>query len=933
MSYLDNRPYNPLRKNDDVYGFCWQSLVGGILLTLAVISSISFSKVIALVCCAAVAVLMFGEGVSARLKERLSAPVLAVFAYVLMNAVSTIYALSGKFALNEFVKLLFAFGVYIVVLTRVEGTPRAIRSTASALAGSSAVIGLLSIDAASCGVLKVVLCAVWPAYGSMGIGFEEGTRMTGIFGNGNILAGILALGVLLSLYLALSAQTVKQRAVSIVMLTVNALSFLLAFSMGATGVFAVAVVVYLVFAGKDRIPALVLMVETAVFTVIFTFVSFLGMGQQGALAWLPVLAVVLNAAAVYFLHTFVGGKLSDLLTKKTKLAVVFGGAVVVVIAAYVGLGLLLTGPYSLSAGESLRRAAYPAPGAYTLTTASSQPVEVMVESQNMPQVMMHKSTEIYRGDAASAAFVVPENSKVVYFNFYSKDGALVESSAFTGDSGSTALPLKYKLFPGFIANRLQGLWANQNAIQRTVFFEDGLKMFQRSPIVGSGIGSYENAITGVQDFHYETKYAHNHYIQALAETGVIGCLLFLALLFFAGWSLWKHRKDEKFPGLIAPLCACLVMMAGHAMTEVIFSQSFFLPYAYGVFAIIAVCYGEPKITAKKALTAYRIPVVVLAAVFVFLLTGNLIANGIKSKEYNDVEEIFPAMETALNIDAFERNDYLLSYVLSATQTDDAEVHAKALDYAEKLSKVSSNSIQSNLAQFYFTIGEMDRAFEVSEKGIDYTKANPAVWQEQFALYESYLDAQVDSEQFATFLSESGTSFFDHVLKVSGKLSTLNEGRMETITLSAQNVAFIGRVEAAKALAGKVPEIKSLLQTEIYDSNYAIDLDHNGIPDGVSMIQGQLTMQEDKTWKLAANTTLNLGFYVDTPVNHRLMLNGNTEGITVVYNGAVLTPELTEAGIVYSVPVTQDDDPDNLLLNLQATAETAVTLRIDAPPAQ
>lgn len=146
-------------------------------------------------------------------------------------------------------------------------------------------------------------------------------------------------------------------------------------------------------------------------------------------------------------------------------------------------------------------------------------VSVTIESQNMQDTMMHTSSVLYEGSADGASFTVPEDSMVVYFNFSADQTTALESAAYQGEAGSGSVPLGYKLLPGFIANRMQGLRANQNAIQRLVFFQDGMKLFRQSPILGLGLGGFQNNVYSVQDFYYTTKYIHNHYIQALVGHG------------------------------------------------------------------------------------------------------------------------------------------------------------------------------------------------------------------------------------------------------------------------------------------------------------------------------------------------------------------------------------------------------------------------------
>jgi O-antigen ligase len=110
-------------------------------------------------------------------------------------------------------------------------------------------------------------------------------------------------------------------------------------------------------------------------------------------------------------------------------------------------------------------------------------------------------------------------------------GAEIQKAVLKGNNGSaTVLNLSTFCCPILSSNRLQGLMANENMIQRTVFFSDGMKLFRNNPVFGNGMGSFESLVCGYQDFYYETKYFHNNYIQVLLDNGIIGFIAYAAIL-------------------------------------------------------------------------------------------------------------------------------------------------------------------------------------------------------------------------------------------------------------------------------------------------------------------------------------------------------------------------------------------------------------------
>ena len=202
--------------------------------------------------------------------------------HILLADISTLYARSGKFAIAEFACLLAAFAVFMGIVLYTKESKTAFRRTAAVLACAAAPVGVLSIDAASCNILmrpfRVLMEAIGSGYGNTGSNFYA--RLSTIFGNPNIYAGLMSIACLLSLWLMLTAESRKQKILCTILLMVNAVSYLLAFSMGSLGVFVVACLLMLALSPKERrIGFFLLLVQTAVVALAVGAVSVKGFGD------------------------------------------------------------------------------------------------------------------------------------------------------------------------------------------------------------------------------------------------------------------------------------------------------------------------------------------------------------------------------------------------------------------------------------------------------------------------------------------------------------------------------------------------------------------------------------------------------------------------------------------------------------------------------
>lgn len=671
------------------------------------------------------------------LKQRMNHMVLMLTLITAMGGISTAYALSGKFALQGFLYLMTALCVCLLLMLVPDKSISKGRFMATALAGAAGLISLLSIDQVSTRLLSgpvlSLLSGVAPIYQGVS-GVEEQVRLTSIFEMPNVFAGCAGLGVLLSLSLALSAQDRKERKVDLVLLYVNALAFLLAFSMGATVSVFAAFLVYILMERKQSRSELLVLMGLTLLTVIMGLLpaSMTALGSWEGIQPIPLLALAAGAALLCIADHYLTERLAAKLRDKGGRAALFGGIFAAALVMLAVAACLWTGGSTLKQEESLRRAVYPDAGTYTVTATGSGKVSVTVESQNRQEAMMHTATVLYSGALDQAVFTVPEDSLVVYFNFCADTQGTLERVMYSGAEGSGSVPLDYRLLPDFIANRLQGFFANQNAIQRLVFFEDGMKLYRQSPLLGQGLGAFESALYSVQRFHYETKYVHNHYIQTLLETGIPGLLLFVGLLVLGGICIVRARKRSDPHPFTPALGGLLVYMAIHAAVEVVFSSGFYLPLAFGVFALIGLCCGDtlPRKLSSGGMAAIGI----LLVTFTVLLGCNL-----RAAQVGHHATSMADFQKAAQLDPFEWTDYAVSYVANAPGQNAPEVLEQAESYVRKLDREQSNTIHYQLARYCFETGQPERGMEMALKQAQNTLSDSGQWNALFVMLYEYDD--------------------------------------------------------------------------------------------------------------------------------------------------------------------------------------------------
>jgi hypothetical protein len=529
--------------------------------------------------------------------------------------------------------------------------------------------------------------------------------------------------------------------------------------------------------------------------------------------------------------------------------------------------------------------------------------------------MRHTSSRLFSGtNGQEISFTVPDDSEIVMIYFSAGEKDLNIDTAHYRGAEEGRIHLNYPLLPGIIANRLQNLFANENMIQRTIFFEDGMKLFSKSPVIGRGLGGFENGVYSVQDFFYETKYAHNHYIQVLSDLGAVGLVLYLSILVSAVLAMIQSKKRSRSLFAVPVLSACVFQIFGQALTDATWSMGVTLGFIAVVLGTVTVFCTEPlKLWEGSGSSAIRkagiITLTVFIGIFSILLSGNLYAQAHAKSGVKDFKDI----ERLMIFDRFEYNDYKLSYIINATDSNDEEILDQADVYAQELMEVESNSLAPYVVAYNFETYKDYDAFQSAKQGIKNARSHPGMWIRIFDTFEEYIDPVGAHTNDAAERLSDPKEYVDGVLEVYELLLDRNRNSLDQIGLSPYNQAFLGKLLEIRAThLYSVDWVFTAMMTYAFDSECAVDTNFDGIPDNFALLSGSISRNEDRLLTVSDDTEIELTLYHELGGTYTFMVRTETpQGILISVDG-------TEQDMTYT------DDEAFFKINLEDNSEMKLT---------
>lgn len=128
------------------------------------------------------------------------------------------------------------------------------------------------------------------------------------------------------------------------------------------------------------------------------------------------------------------------------------------------------------------------------------------------------------------------------------------------------------LSPAGLVQRFAALASGDPTEGRVAVWGDTLRLIRAYPVAGVGLGSFYPAVLPFQSYGLDLAWvhAHNDYLQAIAELGLLGALIPACLIGVALWSALRsaHVATARETRLLAIGCACaLIAFFVHSVAE------------------------------------------------------------------------------------------------------------------------------------------------------------------------------------------------------------------------------------------------------------------------------------------------------------------------------------------------------------------------------
>lgn len=277
---------------------------------------------------------------------------------------------------------------------------------------------------------------------------------------------------------------------------------------------------------------------------------------------------------------------------------------------------------------------------------------------------------------------------------------------------------------------------------RIEYVRSALLMIKNHPIFGTGLGTFgvviPNYINTPAAF---SRYAHNSYLQIFAESGILGILLFLLIIFFivkeSNEAVKNPKEQKEYLFSLGLFCAILAFLLDN-----LYNFTMLIPkVSLSWWVLVAIIFARPKKVytpslqlekpTQKILIVFWLIIASLSVIcLVHLNLGNIyLANGIKSLGEGNTDKALNYLNKAKYVNPFDGRPYSISgriYLMLYTQHKDQmylkEAKSVLKEAARRSPTIAYNyAFLADILQYEGDIKEAKRNYVIASKLAPYMK--------------------------------------------------------------------------------------------------------------------------------------------------------------------------------------------------------------------
>mgnify|MGYP001489253223 CR=1 FL=1 len=377
-----------------------------------------------------------------------------------------------------------------------------------------------------------------------------------------------------------------------------------------------------------------------------------------------------------------------------------------------------------------------------------------------------------------------ERVLLLLYNYENNSHTTYRNIAVRDSYGNTIKKIeKLKYIPETIAKRLMDInLETDNASLRIYFVKDGFKIFKDSILVGGGGGAWKNLYRQYQSLPYNSKEAHNFYIQYAVEVGLLGLIPLLLLMTQFVIGLVKSIRDKSS---YLPVYIAVMLIFLHSSID--FNLS--LPAAaFFLWVLLGILNTDNNIK-RINIVKTRVPYIVIAVlgIIIIALTSSMyygINTGVKAARNanSNYDEAINLFKKAMKFDRFNaayRVDYAQLMNLKLSQTKDGRYFTEMMKQIDMVNKYEPYNIDymSVIINLMLSNGLFEEAASLADINVEIAPMVPNSY-----IQKTQVNHEIAKYYFSTKQHSKAIPYLENMIETEKEYKEANSRAVKPIEL-------------------------------------------------------------------------------------------------------------------------------------------------------